>query len=175
MQILDRTESRNIILGEEVFRFFGNGGGLEVYKSNDIIAYLEPAESAEEALQVDKFVTEEAGREHEDKCSPECLCFPAVMEERDPAGETKYFFFTVMPKGQKTDCTVSLEKAATKADFAVYPRLLAAMRLCEAVTVIAERFGSDYVSIHPEDIYVNTKNGQVFLILRKWLTAGSGS
>ena len=62
-----------------------------------------------------------------------------------------------------------LNVALSMNGFSIYSRIIAATNLVEALAGIQDRTGKNIMSIHPEDIYIYTDNGDIYIWIEQWL------
>lgn len=115
-----------------------------------------------DAFEYDVFETEGSKRGFRNIIFPRILKQQTVLEE-----EPKYFAFTEIPY---SDTNVQpLSHALAVNGFSIYSRIMAATNLAETLSVIHKYAGKNILSIHPEDIYVNSDNGDVYIYIEQWL------
>ena len=81
----------------------------------------------------------------------------------------KFYAFTEIPMGMMNDKVHQLSKVVSASGFLIYSRVMAALNLSETLYAVKDFLGQNIISIHPEDIFVNTETGEIFVWIEQWL------
>lgn len=106
----------------------------------------------------------------------ENLLFPRVFacKNENTGLETKYAF-TAIPKTMAEAKTagrlLDLTHAAVAFGFSLHARLNAAMKFSEMMLRLGDFVGSDLLSVHPDEIYINTEVGDCYILLKEWFAS----
>lgn len=98
------------------------------------------------------------------------IIYPRIMKQNTVMDENvKFYKFTEIPNFSEPSVH-KLSSSLSQNGFSIYSRIMAATNLAEALNVIQSYIGKNIQSIHPEDIYVNTENGEVYIWIEQWLS-----
>lgn len=170
MQTIDISDSGRIILEDRVYYPEDNGidGMLHNPTTNEkalLKLYTDQKTiDAIEAFEYDVFAV--VGNKRWFK---NIIC-PRILKQKDALDEeAKYYAFTEIPNVSGSNVHKLSSSLATNG-FSIYSRIMAGIHLAETLTVLQEFIGKNILSIHPEDIYVNTDNGDVYIWMEQWLS-----
>ena len=97
------------------------------------------------------------------------IIYPRIMKQSTVLDEeAKYYVFTEIPNFSDLNIR-KLSTSLTTNGFSIYSRIMAATNLAESLNVIHDYIGKNILSIHPEDIYINIDNGDVYILIEQWL------
>ena len=98
------------------------------------------------------------------------IVYPQLAVQNAGIGEEpEYYVFTELPDSYNENAVHQLSKALTVNRFSIYSRIMAAINIAESLSVLKEYIGKCIQSIRPEEIYINTENGEVYIWIEKWL------
>lgn len=98
------------------------------------------------------------------------IIYPKILKQNSNLDENvKYYEFTEIPNFSETN-VYKLSSSLSANGFSIYSRIMAATNLAETFNVIQSYIGKNILSIHPEDIYVNTETGEIYIWIEQWLS-----
>ena len=98
------------------------------------------------------------------------IIYPQIMKQNSVLDENaKYYAFTEIPDFSGPSVH-KLSSSLSTNGFSIYSRIMAATNLAETLNLIQSYIGKNILSIHPEDIYINTENGDVYIWIEQWLS-----
>lgn len=98
------------------------------------------------------------------------IIYPRIMKQKVALDEeAKYYAFTEIPNFSGSNVHKLSSSLATNG-FSIYSRIMAAINLAETLNILHNFIGKNILSIHPEDIFVNTDNGDVYIWIEQWLS-----
>lgn len=98
------------------------------------------------------------------------IIYPRILKQNSIMDENvKYYEFTEIPNFSGPNVH-KLSSSLSTNGFSIYSRIMAATNLAETFKVIQSYIGKNVLSIHPEDIYVNTENGETYIWIEQWLS-----
>lgn len=166
---LDMSHSGRIIIEDCVY--YSENNEIEGMLQNSITnekallkLYTDPkAINAVEAFEYEVLAVEKSKRGFKNIIYPRIIKQDTVLAE-----EAKYYALTTMPE-LLDPYVYKLSSALPASNFSIYSRIMAAINLAESLNVIHSYIGKNILSIHPEDIFVNTTNGDVYIWIEQWL------
>lgn len=172
MQIvnIDINDSGRIIIDDRVYYSVKNGiNGMIQNPDTHESAFFRKCDDQAVLDAADDFEYEVLAAERGDRGLRNIL-YPTVLKRKDASSEKDEFFvFTEIPECVTGSTIHQLTKALKVNGFSIYSRVMAAMNLAESLSVIQKYVGKNILSIHPEDIYVNIDNGDVYVWIEDWL------
>lgn len=166
---IDISDAGRIIIGDRVYYPENDGiDGMLHNSTTNEKAFLkhcidQKVIDAIEAFEYDVLAVEGNKREFKNIVYPKILKQNSILDEN-----VKYYEFTEIPNfsGSKVH---KLSSSLSTNGFSIYSRIMAATNLAEAFNVIQSYIGKNILSIHPEDIYVNTETGEIYIWIEQWL------
>ena len=167
---IDISDSGRIIIEDRVYYPENNGieGMLQNSTTNEkaLLKLYTDQKTIDtiEAFEYDVLAVEGNKRGFKNIIYPRIIKQNAVLDE-----EAKYYAFTEIPNFSGTNVH-KLSSALAASGFSIYSRIMAATNLAETLNIIHNYIGKNILSIHPEDIFVNTDNGDVYIWIEQWLS-----
>lgn len=167
---IDISDSGRIIIEDRVYYPENDGiDGMLHNSTTNEKAFLkhctdQKAIDAIEAFEYDVFAVEGNKRGFKNIIYPKILKQNSILDEN-----VKYYEFTEIPNFSGPNVH-KLSSSLSTNGFSIYSRIMAATNLAEAFNVIQSYIGKNILSIHPEDIYVNTETGEIYIWIEQWLS-----
>ena len=166
---IDTSNPGRIIIDDQVYYLENNGidGMFQNPTTNEKIL-LKPytdqqAIEAIEAFEYDILAVEGGNRAFKN------IIYPQIVKQNPVLnGEENYYAFIRIPNFSEDDVH-KIKDALAIGSFSMYSRIMTAINLLESLSAIYGYIGKNILSIHPEDIYVNIKNGDVYIWIEQWL------
>ncbi len=170
MQTIDISDSGRIIIEERIYYPENNDvdGMLHNSTTNEKAILKQCTDQkiidAIEAFEYDVWAVEGNKRSFKN------IIYPRIMKQSSTLDENaKYYIFTEIPNFSGPSIH-KLSSSLSINGFSIYSRIMAATNLTEALNVIHGYIGKNILSIHPEGIYVNIENGDVYIWIEQWLS-----
>lgn len=167
---IDISDSGRTIIGDRVYYPEDNGinGMLHNSTTNEkvLLKHCDDQDSIDaiEAFEYDVVAAEENRRSFRNIIYPRIIKQTVFTDE-----EPQFYAFTELPNLTGVNLH-RLSAALTTNGFSIYSRIMAAINLAESLNTICQYVGKNIRSIHPEDIYFNTDNGEVYIWIEQWLS-----
>ena len=98
------------------------------------------------------------------------IIYPRIIKQNSVLDEwARYYAFAEIPHFSGSSI-YKLSDALMAENFSIYSRVMTAINLAESLNVVHNYVGKSILSIHPEDIYVNTDNGDIYIWIERWLS-----
>lgn len=167
---IDISDSGRTIIDDRVYYPEGNGtnGMLHNSTTNEKVL-LKLCDDQEHLEAIDAFEYDVVDAV-ENRRIFRNIVYPRILKQNAEFDEDpKFYAFTELPN--LTDVKIlRLSAALTTKGFSIYSRIMAATNLAEALSILCQYAGKNILSIHPEDIYLNTDNGEVYIWIERWLS-----
>lgn len=167
---IDISDSGRIIIEDRVYYPENDGiDGMLHNSTTNEKAFLKQCTDqkvidAIEAFEYDVLAVEGNKRGFKNIIYPRILKQNSIMDEN-----VRYYEFTEIPNFSGPNVHKLCSSLFTNG-FSIYSRIMAAINLAETFKVIQSYIEKNILSIHPEDIYVNTENGEVYIWIEQWLS-----
>lgn len=168
---IDISDLGRIIVEDRVYYRDENGydGMLQNSITNEK-AFLKPYTDSKVIEAIEAFEYDILSAEGNKKCFKNII-YPRIIRQKISLDEElKYYSFTEIPKGFSEGNAHKLSLLSSINGFSIYARIMAAINIVETLNVLEPYVGKNILSIHPEDIYVNTDNGEIYIWIEQWLS-----
>jgi hypothetical protein len=166
---IDISDSGRTIIKDRVYYPEDNGiDGMLNNSTTNEKALLKRCTDQERIDMIEAFENDVLAAE-EDKRGFRNIVYPRILKQNGDSDEdAEYYAFTEMPNLDGVNIH-KLSTALTISGFSIYSRIMAATNLAESLNRIRHYVGTHIRSIHPDKIYVNTDNGDVYIWIEQWL------
>lgn len=172
MLTFDITDSEGILINDRMYYYTPTDNGpkelIQNQNTNEKALFMECNDSyLQDAIRdFENEVISNVGntRGFRNLVYPQLAVQNDVMEE-----EPKYSVFTELPDGYNENTVHRLSKALNVNRFSIYSRIMAAINIAESLSILKDYIGKCIQSIRPEEIYINTESGEVYIWIEKWL------
>lgn len=173
--IIDISSSGRILIEDRVFYPSANGiDGLIENEHTHERALLKKCDDPEWIKATEDFECEVLQNKEDSRVLKNVLV-PRIFRRDGGEGEPdEFYLLTELPEDWMDEDIHPLSKAFSAAGFSIYNRVLAGLRLAEILCVFQKHIGKAILSIQPEQIYINTQTGEVFIWAEQWLRSISG-
>lgn len=172
---IDISDSGRTIINDRVYYPEGNGiDGMLHNSTTNEKAFLKRCADQERIDVIEAFENDILAAEGK-KRGFRNIIYPRILKQNgDSEEDSEYYAFTEMPNLDGANIH-KLSTALTVSVFSIYSRIMAATNLAESLNTMRHYVGNHICSIHPEEIYVNTDNGDVYIWIEEWLCKAADS
>lgn len=159
-----------VFIGNDVFYFNDNeGGGLVENPITKKTAFLRVCDDPVVREEIEAFICETVPSVRTSQYF-KSIVYPNIYRKKKSWDEEDtYYIFTEIPEHWQKGHFHRLSKAVSVKEFSIHTRIIAALNLSETLNLIHDYWEKNIFFVHPEEIYVNTENGEIFIWIEKWL------
>lgn len=169
VNMFDINESGRILIDDRVYyRIEKDPCGLIENQNTKEKALLTVCTEPEAADRIEAFEYDVMAGISNVRCR-KSLIYPGVITWKKDEGCSETYLYTEIPKEYSEGKLIRLHQSYMAEGFSIGARILAAMNLSMIWGELQTVIDKNLLSMHPESIYVNIENGDVYIWMESWL------